>query len=348
MKASELQPALPSAVDNKGLGRPAAPLARDVSDDATRFAGYMQRAPDQPGVSLDEALGSLSSAAFGAEAPAAGTGMPAGGLPAPATAQTGAVPATPATPATRATPATHATAGEPAIAATRATPATPATTATPATPATPALRGRSPATPAVDPAASDSLPDTAAGAPSSSQTSAPVLTPAQFQARALKRKAIGLDGGLPGQAQLKQAQAAAAKAQRADAVRDKEPGVGAAAVAPALVPPPMQGAQPPATLPSAATTAVSGVAARAAGAEMPLAAIQSTAQIDQDDDMTADALDSSWEGPTDMAGAPPAPVRLEREQQLAEALGAQIQAQQVHLAVVNTPESLPLEVLKAL
>jgi hypothetical protein len=311
MKASELQPALPSAVDNKGVGRPAAPLARDVSDDAARFAGFMGRSPDQPGVSPDE----------GAGAPAAGTGMPAGGLPAPATAHTRAVPAT------RATPATPATAGEPAIPATRATPATPAT------PTTSALRGQNPATPAVDPAAPDSM---------------PVLTQAQFQARALKRKAIGLDGGLPGQALLKQAQAAAAKAQRAEAVRDKEPGVDAAVVAPAMVPPPMQGAQPPATLPSAAATAVSGVAARAAGAEMPIAAIQPTAQIDQDDAMTADALDSSWEGPTDMAGAPPAPVRLEREQQLAEAIGAQIQAQQVHLAVVNTPESLPLEVLKAL
>ena len=29
-------------------------------------------------------------------------------------------------------------------------------------------------------------------------------------------------------------------------------------------------------------------------------------------------------------------------------VGAQIQAQEVHLAVVNTPESLPLEILKAL
>jgi hypothetical protein len=81
---------------------------------------------------------------------------------------------------------------------------------------------------------------------------------------------------------------------------------------------------------------------------MPLAATQPIADIEQGDAMPADALDSSWEGPTDKPGAPPAPVRLEREQQVAEAIGAQIQAQQVHLAVVNTPESLPLEVLKAL
>ena len=67
------------------------------------------------------------------------------------------------------------------------------------------------------------------------------------------------------------------------------------------------------------------------------------------DAMPAEALDPASAQPTDMPGAPPAPVRLEHEQRVAEAIGAQIQAQEVHLAVVNTPESsLLLEVLKEL
>jgi hypothetical protein len=66
------------------------------------------------------------------------------------------------------------------------------------------------------------------------------------------------------------------------------------------------------------------------------------------DVLPPEALDPSGVQPTDIAGAPPAPVRIQQEQRVAEAVVAQIQAQEVHLAVVNTPESLPLEVLKSL
>lgn len=51
---------------------------------------------------------------------------------------------------------------------------------------------------------------------------------------------------------------------------------------------------------------------------------------------------------TDMPGAPPAPVRLERELRVVEVQVAEIHAQAQRLVEVNTPESLPLEVLKAL
>ena len=50
----------------------------------------------------------------------------------------------------------------------------------------------------------------------------------------------------------------------------------------------------------------------------------------------------------DMPGAPPAPVRLEREMRVAEVAVAQAQAQELRLAVVNTPESQIEAALKAL
>jgi hypothetical protein len=58
------------------------------------------------------------------------------------------------------------------------------------------------------------------------------------------------------------------------------------------------------------------------------------------------ALDG--EEPAPMPGALPTHVRIEREQRTAEETGARLVAQQIELSLVNTPQSLPLELLKSL
>jgi hypothetical protein len=301
--------------------------------------------------------------------------------------------------------------------------------------------------------------DTADAAPPVQTGPGPVLTPRQLQARAIRRKAVGLDGGLPG---MHHKTAPAVALRRTEPLRDSNPAAEAAAASAAMAQQPVRWGQagasttatrigpvaatriagtqgrlaaltpdptaststtapmptvaasptaPTATTPAAAANAEAGPArlqpamavpqaqqaqpaagsgaepalsaapaarvasvpgavptAAAASSEIPssavtLAAAANAAPADgsseaaptevpyeapQNNAQPTEALDAATGLPTNLPGAPPEPVRLKQQEQVAEVIGAQIQAQEVHLAVVNTPESLPLEVLKAL
>jgi hypothetical protein len=215
------------------------------------------------------------------------------------------------------------------------------------------------------------------------------LTPAQLQARAMKRKALGLDGRLSTQAAGKHEAAAPARrehavvpspalpaaaamspqlghstsvaarpasnyarAQPMNAVRDtgpQEPHAQAAATTASSTTTvsdmPARGSSQP-RAPSiaddaqelAAAAPASGLASTAA----PLPALASSsapASVPVSSDLDV------WDvQPVDASGQTPAPVRHAREERAAEALGAQILAQEVRLATVNTtPLESPLQ-----
>jgi hypothetical protein len=384
MKANDYPSALPLgsrsdiAASAGSLPGTSGSMAQDVSADAAQFAGYLENAARQPGaapaslppganlpsmptmpslahIDMDTPAATAGASAGILDSLPAGTGAahtPAPGegreLPRPAQSTHGALPGS--------------LGGQTQAAAAR-------------------LPGARAADTAIDPGVE---PANMAGAVAEAPAGpGPVLTPAQFQARALKRKAIGLDGGVHAH---KQAQAAA---HSASAARDKQAVVDAAALAAGVAPPqPVQWKQAAASAPSAvgsvsaaaqrasdvrahpaalapvtpaaqasmrqATEPVAVVAAATTSSAAPSATdvrLSTPGQAlegGQTDAVEDAALDPRSVDHTDIPGAPPAPVRLQREQKVIEAVVAEIQAQQVHLAVVNTPESLPLEVLKAL
>jgi hypothetical protein len=219
------------------------------------------------------------------------------------------------------------------------------------------------------------------------------FTPARLQARAMKRKALGLDGRLPTRAAGKHEAAAPARrehavvpspalpaaaamspqlghstsvaarpasnyarAQPMNAIRDtgpQEPHAQAAATTASSTTTvsdmPARGSSQP-RAPSiaddaqelAAAAPASGLASTAA----PLPALASSsapASVPASVPVSSD-LDVWDVQPVDASGQAPAPVRHAREERAAEALGAQILAQEVRLATVNTtPLESPLQ-----
>lgn len=116
--------------------------------------------------------------------------------------------------------------------------------------------------------------------------------------------------------------------------------------------------------PEAAVAApdITPVAAEASASDVPAAspiaqdasAAKQVSDIPPDASLSAEASPrrpdrTELDAPVKVApGAAPAEVQLQRQQQVAEAAVAEIVAMEVHIAAINTPESLPLEVLKAL
>jgi hypothetical protein len=219
------------------------------------------------------------------------------------------------------------------------------------------------------------------------------FTPARLQARAMKRKALGLDGRLPTRAAGKHE--AAAPARREHAVVPSPALSTAAAMSPqlghstsvparpasnALRAQPMDavhdtGPQEPhaqaAATTASSTTTVSDMPARgssqprapsiaddaqelaaaapASGLASTAAPLPALASSSAPTSVPASVPVSSdldvWDvQPVDASGQAPAPVRHAREERAAEALGAQILAQEVRLATVNTtPLESPLQ-----
>ncbi|MDP3492932.1 MAG: hypothetical protein Q8R82_07445, partial [Hyphomonadaceae bacterium] len=231
----------------------------------------------------------------------------------------------------------------------------------------------------------------------------PVLTPAQIQARVLKRKALGLEGAMAAKIQKQElaedanrvaalmqkdrvenagpavgtvvpqpvqpVQWSQPAAQASDTVARNRPAASRDVMAPAQAMAPAFASNPdlPALSPSPrAATAIeaamhgpveqlgSAMDARSSPAGTPpLAAIANVApQASQrvvqpqqaaelapaDLDPFEASLDASDVQSPEMTGAPPAPVRQQREERIAEAIGAQLMAQQARIELVNVPE----------
>jgi hypothetical protein len=339
---TDIHPIEPLGASTLGEAAAAALPRPDLSRDAARFAQCLNEASLAPAGTPDAALDFPSPAAIPQSAPDAALGLPqAAGLQAAGPAKDAHGPQDP-----------------------QGAPGAPGTSL-----------------------AGDAAP-VESGAPAAQQTGmaggmpndpGAALSPLQLHTRMLKRRALGLDGGLRPQAT---SLGASASPQGHAAARGEDLAGGAAAMAMGGMPPqhsagPSTAMQSPARTQPISVAASTAPGSAAVPSAMGAAAAGAVPMLPSDflPETPADlvptlAADLAPEPPAEigpamapelaqappppseegaqMPGALPAPLRQQRQEQIAQEIGAQVQAQALRIEQVNTRDTLPRELIKAL